>query len=92
MDFQRITVYPFSIKKKGTFTMMKKLISLLLSLMLCLSLLPTQALAASDSDENNPPPPLQRLPPLMSRMIRSQSCAGHPETPAAAATSLLTKM
>ena len=62
MDFQRITVYPFSIKKKGTFTMMKKLISLLLSLMLCLSLLPTQALAASDSDENNPPPTITEPP------------------------------
>ena len=56
MDFQRITVYPFSIKKKGTFTMMKKLISLLLSL------LPPQALAASDSDENNPPPTITETP------------------------------
>lgn len=42
--------------------MIKKLVSLLLSLMLCLSLLSTQALAVSDSAENNPPPNITETP------------------------------
>lgn len=41
---------------------MKKLVSLLLSLMLCLSLLPSQALAVSDSDESNPPSTITETP------------------------------
>ena len=49
MVFQRIKVYPFiTPQKKGTFTMMKKLISMLLSLLLCISVISTQALAAAD--------------------------------------------
>lgn len=56
MVFQRIKVYPFiTPQKKGTFTMMKKLISMLLSLLICLSLLPTQALADDGSGENGLP-------------------------------------
>ena len=63
MVFQRIKVYPFiTPQKKGTFTMMKKLISMLLSLLLCISVLSTQALAAADSDENNPPPRITETP------------------------------
>lgn len=56
-------VYPFiTPQKEGTFTMMKKLISALLSLLLCISVLSTQALAAADSDENNPPPNITETP------------------------------
>lgn len=41
---------------------MKKLLSLLLSLMLCLSLIPTQALAASDSDETKSTSTITEIP------------------------------
>lgn len=42
-------------KKKGAPPTMKKLLSLLLSLLLCLSLLPGQALAADEPDPPQPP-------------------------------------
>lgn len=54
MVFQHIKVYPFiTSRKKGQFTMLKKLISLLLSLLIFLSLLPTQSLEDDVSEENS---------------------------------------
>ena len=55
MAFMPAWVYILFIKRKEGFPMKKKLASLLAALLLCLSLLPAQALAASAPDPVPPP-------------------------------------
>ncbi|MDE6931388.1 MAG: hypothetical protein K2P37_01740 [Oscillospiraceae bacterium] len=50
-------------KRKGASPMLKKLTSFLLSLLLCLSLLPGQACAAGEPDSPQPPAVVEPLDP-----------------------------
>lgn len=65
-------------KKKGGAPMLKKITSLLLSFLLCLSLLPGHAYAANESDLPQPPvieEPLGPEPPEEPVMVMSEEVA-----------------